>query len=133
MQTVQLALGNAPYVGVLRDLLAHSETCLIATVDRPDPRKSGVLVVNEDTLESLPTPLDHPERVVLITHNDPRRLARAWEAGIRCVVFDTDPPRTIMLAVMAAALRVRCPNEAGSAPHITQSPREPAPKREKIS
>ncbi|HKW96463.1 MAG TPA: hypothetical protein VJN43_01970 [Bryobacteraceae bacterium] len=133
MQTVQLALGNAPYEEVLRDLLLHSESCQITTVDRPDPNKSGVLVVNDETLGCLPRPLDRPERVVLITHNDPGRLQRAWEAGIRSVAFDTDPPRTIMLAVMAAALRVRCPSDVNAQAHFTQSRAVSFPKREKTS
>lgn len=131
MQTVQLALGDAPYVSVVRDLLAHSDTCQITTVQRPDPKKFGVLVVNDETLDCLPKPLERPERVVLITRNDPQRLARAWEAGIRCVVFDTDPPRTIMLAVMAAALRVRCPSDGIAPAHITQPAVFLPSKREK--
>jgi hypothetical protein len=120
MQTVQLAVGDAPYGAVLHDLLEHAGTCRVTPVNRPDPRQDGVLVVDEAGLESLPVPLIHPERVVLITRNDPRLLARAWDAGIRCVVFDTDPPRTMVLAVMAAALRVRCPSVPDSPVHMTQ-------------
>lgn len=131
MQTIQLALGNAPYLGAVRDLLAHSHTYQVTTADKPDPKKSGVLVVNEDTLESLPLPVERPDRVVLITCNDPQRLSRAWEAGIRCVVFDTDPPRTIVLSVMAAALRVRSPSEAGHSAHFTQPVGVPSAKGEK--
>ena len=110
MYTVQLAVGNAPYGVVLNDLLAHTESCRVTAVDRPDPRQPGVLVLNDQTLDGLPLPLDRPERVVLITHKQHQCLARAWEAGIRCVVFDSDPPRTMALAIMGAALRVRSPN-----------------------
>ncbi len=110
MYTVQLAVGNAPYGATLCDLLAHTESCHVQAVDKPDPRQSGVMVVNEKTLDRLPQPIDRPERVVLITPREPERLSRAWEAGIRCVVFDSDPPRTMALAVMGAALRVRTPN-----------------------
>lgn len=121
MYTVQLAVGNAPYGAVLSDLLSHTETCRVTSVDRPDPRQSGVLVLNEQTLDCLPLPLDRPERVVLITHKEPERLARAWEAGIRCVVFDSDPPRTMALAIMGAALRVRSPNALDSPVNMTHS------------
>jgi hypothetical protein len=114
MYTVQLAIGNAAYGPVLRDLLTHTGSCYVAAVDRPDPRQPGVLVVNEQTLDRLPTPIDRPERIVLITPKEPERLTHAWEAGIRCVVFDSDPPRTMALAVMGAALRVRTP----SAPEV---------------
>jgi hypothetical protein len=121
MYTVQLALGNAPYSAVLSDLLVHTETCHVTSVDRPDPRQGGVLVLNEQTLDCLPLPLDRPERVVLITHKEPERLARAWEAGIRCVVFDSDPPRTMALAIMGAALRVRSPNAPDSPVNMPHS------------
>jgi hypothetical protein len=82
------------------------------------------MVVNEKTLDRLPQPIDRPERVVLITPREPERLSRAWEAGIRCVVFDSDPPRTMALAVMGAALRVRTPNVPDrpmEMPHSTRS------------
>src|SRR5258708_31443497 len=107
MYTVQLAVGNAPYSEVLSEILAHTETCRVSEVARPDQHQPGVLVVSERTLDCLPLPLNRPERVVLITSKEPKRLARAWKAGIRCVVFDSDPPRTMALAIMGAALRVR--------------------------
>jgi hypothetical protein len=129
MYTVQLAVGNAPYGATLCDLLARMESCHVAAVDRPDPRQTGVLVVNEQTLEYLAMPLDRPERVVLITPKEPERLARAWEAGIRCVVFDSDPPRTMALAVMGAALRVRTPNLPASHASLTQASRRATTER----
>jgi hypothetical protein len=132
MYTVQLAVGNAPYGAVLSDLLIHTETCCVQAVDRPDPRQPGVLVVNEKTLEALPTPIDRPERIVLITPNDAERLERAWQAGIRCVVFDSDPPRTMALAVMAAALRVRTPNWPAGTANIPPSPCCGEGKRSKV-
>jgi hypothetical protein len=121
MYTVQLAVGNAPYGAVLSELLTHAESCRVTAVDRPDPRQPGVLVVNEQTLERLPLPLERPERVVLITPKEPQRLARAWEAGIRCVVFDSDPPRTMALAIMGAGLRVRSPNALDGPRNIPHS------------
>lgn len=132
MDTVQLAVGNAPYRAVLSDLLAHAESCRVTAVDRPDPRQPGVLVLNDQTLGCLPLPLDRPERVVLITPNEPRGMARAWEAGIRCVVFDSDPPRTMALAIMGAALRVRSPNALDSPVNMTHSSVSSTPKHPKI-
>jgi hypothetical protein len=123
MYTVQLAVGNAPYGATLCDLLAHTESCHVQAVDKPDPRQSGVVVVNEQTLDRMPKPIERPERVVLITPKEPERLARAWEAGIRCVVFDSDPPRTMALAVMGAALRVRTPNLPDAAMEMPHSGR----------
>jgi len=132
MYNVQLAVGNAPYGALLSELLAHSESCSVTAVDKPDPRRPGVMVVNEKTLDSLPSPIEGPERVVLITPNEARRLERAWQAGIRCVVFDSDPPRTMALAVMAAALRVRTPNRPEEPANIAPPLRRGELKRSKI-
>jgi hypothetical protein len=65
-----------------------------------------VLVLDESAFARLPLPLSNPERVVLITRKDPQLLAQAWEAGIVSVVSDEDPISTVLLAIMAAALRV---------------------------
>jgi hypothetical protein len=132
MFNVQLAIGDAPYGAVLSDLLTHTESCSVTAVDRPDPKQPGVMVVNEKTLDSLPTPIERPERVVLITPNEARRLERAWQAGIRCVVFESDPPRTMALAVMAAALRVRTPNPPDRSASIPPASRRPEARRTKI-
>jgi hypothetical protein len=132
MYTVQLAVGNAPYGAVLSDLLTHTETCSVTAVEKPDPRQPGVMVVNEKTLDCLASPIERPERIALITPNEARRLERAWQAGIRCVVFDSDPPRTMALAVMAAALRVRTPDGADQAASITPTSRRAELKRSKI-
>ena len=131
MYTVQLAIGNAPYGATLCDLLAHTDSCHVQAVDKPDPRQSGVMVINEKTLDRLAQPIERPERVVLITPREPERLSRAWEAGIRCVVFDSDPPRTMALAVMGAALRVRTPSSADPLMKMPQSAREAAAPRVK--
>ncbi len=133
MYNVQLAIGNAPYGALLSDLLTHSESCSVTAVDHPDPKQPGVMVVNEKTLDSLPTPIERPERVVLITPNETRGLERAWQAGIRCVVFDSDPPRTMALAVMAAALRVRTPNPPDRPASIPPASRRAETRRSKIS
>ncbi|SRR5579871_1140625 len=132
MYHVQLAVGNAPYGIALSELLEHTESCSVTPVDRPDPGDPGVMVVNEKTLETLPTPIDRPERVVLITPNDARRLERAWQAGIRSVVFDSDPPRTMALAVMAAALRVRTPNRKAEPANNPPTSRLTDSKRSKV-
>jgi hypothetical protein len=75
-------------------------------VERPDPGAEGVIVLDTDALTRLPRPLTNPERIVLITRNDPQHLAQAWNAGIRSVVFNEDPLSTAVLAIMAAELRV---------------------------
>jgi hypothetical protein len=108
METVQIALNDEPYAAALADLLdrtlAREVRCV--RVPDPNPNQDGVIVVDSDALNGLPLPLRHPERVVLITRNDPQHLAQAWNAGIRSVVYNEDPLATAALAIMAAELRV---------------------------
>ena len=88
METVQLALTNVSYAKALRLLLGRNGTCQVVCVEVPDLHKSGVIVVDGTALERLPAALPNPERIVLITHNDPRDFSEAWKAGIVSVVSD---------------------------------------------
>lgn len=106
METVQLIIHDVPYAAALRDLLQRNSSCDVRCVEVPDPKHEGVIVVDSDGLDRLPAPLPNPEHVVLITTNDPEHLAKAWNAGIRSVVFNEDPLSTAVLAIMAAELRV---------------------------
>jgi hypothetical protein len=72
-------------------------------------------VLDQSALERLPLPLSNPERIVLITHRDPQLMAEAWEAGVVSVVSEQDPISTVLLAIMAAGLRV-------DKPHVDSSP-----------
>jgi DNA-binding NarL/FixJ family response regulator len=105
MDTIQLAIANTSYATALRELLTRNAAWRVLSVDLPDPLMEGVIVLDAPALERLPSRIGSPERVVLITRNDPGELARAWEAGIVSVVFDNDPMSTAMLAIMAARLQ----------------------------
>ncbi|MGE5567987.1 MAG: hypothetical protein ACM3S5_03025 [Rhodospirillales bacterium] len=106
METVQLTIADVHYAKALRDLLMRGGNREIRCVEQPDTNQGGVIVVDSEALSRLPLPLVHPERVVLITSNDPKHLTQAWNAGIRSVVFNKDPLSTAVLAIMAAELRV---------------------------
>jgi hypothetical protein len=106
METVQLTITDAPYASALRELLERGGTWQVRCVEAPDPEQAGVIVVDSDSLDRVPFPFVNPERVVLITRNDPPHLSQAWNAGIRSVVFNQDPLSTAVLAIMAAELRV---------------------------
>lgn len=106
MEKVLLRLHDAGYAAALRDLLERGGDREVRCVERADQAEDGVLVVDCEALGELPFPLRHPERIVLIARNSPANLARAWNAGIRSVVFCDDPLGTAVLAIMAAALRV---------------------------
>ena len=105
-QTVQLAIGDGRYAAAVREALSHSCAWHVESVDQPDPSRSCVMVLDQNAFERLPLPLSNPERIVLVSHKDPRLMAEAWEAGIVSVVSDDDPINTVLLAIMAAGLRV---------------------------
>ena len=106
MQTVQLSIADIGYAAAVREALSRTCAWHIECVDCPDPSRHCALVLDETAFGRLPLPLSNPERVVLITRKDPHLLAQAWEAGIVSVVSQEDPINTVLLAIMAAALRV---------------------------
>jgi hypothetical protein len=123
MQTVQLAIADAPVAAALCEVLTRNGPWLVEVVKVPDPRPNCVTVLDEETLNLVGLPLPYPERVVLITRKDPQYLSRAWEAGIVSVVSSDDSPNTVMLAIMAAALRIPKSQAVPAASGI--SPNEP--------
>jgi hypothetical protein len=106
MRTVHLAIADAVYGAALRDAVMHSGPWHVEFVEDPDPSGGCVLVLDDTSFARLPLPLAHPERVVLISHQDPQRLAQAWDAGIVSVASVGDSLPTVLLAIMAASLRV---------------------------
>jgi hypothetical protein len=140
MQTVQLAIADGMYAAALREALSRSCAWHVESVGRPDPSQHCVMVLDQSALEQLPLPFSNPERIVLITRKDAQLMAEAWEAGIVSVVSEQDPISTVLLAIMAAGLRVEKPHclsspsgispTAGNA-HAPLPPdhRNPAPKR----
>jgi hypothetical protein len=130
MQTVQLSIADSRYAAAVREALSRNCAWRLESVSVPDFSQECVVVLDEPKLARLPLPLTNPERVVLITRKDPQMLAEAWDAGIVSVVSDSDPISTVLLAIMAAALRVAkssstraiSPNtEAASAPLAPQN------------
>jgi hypothetical protein len=114
MQTIQLAIADGMYAASLREALSRSCAWHIESVGRPDPTQHCVMVLDPSTLEQLPLPLSNPERIVLISHRDSQLMAEAWEAGIVSVVSEQDPISTVLLAIMAAGLRVDKPHGSPS-------------------
>jgi hypothetical protein len=122
MQTIQLAIADGIYAAALREALAHSCAWRVQSVERPDPSQSCVLVLDQTALEQLPLPLANPERIVLITHRDSQQMAEAWEAGIVSIVSAQDPMSTVLLAIMAAGLRVEKPYSPSGSSGISPTP-----------
>ena len=119
MQTVQLAIADGIYAAALREALSHTCAWHVEPVGCPDPSQPCVLVLDQAALERLPLPLANPERIVLITHRDSQHMAEAWEAGIVSVVSAQDPMSTVLLAIMAAGLRVDKPHIHSTASGIS--------------
>ena len=122
MRTVQLAIADAVYAAALRDTLLRSGPWHVDFAECPDPGAAGVLVLDDAGFTRVPLPLAHPERVVLISHQDPQLLAQAWDAGIVSVASVGDSLPTVLLAIMAAALRVAKNHEPCSPRGISPNP-----------
>ncbi len=125
MQTVQLAISDHTYANALCEALKRGGSWDVMPVESPDTGQDGVLVLDEDSLGRLQLPMKHPERVVLITRNDPRLLARAWEAGIISVLFHNASPNTVLLAIMSASLRNPRPRHEPAGRGISPTRDEP--------
>src|SRR6478672_10089147 len=124
-QTIQLVLSNAVFAKKLKQLLADNGNMPISIREAPTFSK-GVIVLDDKLLASLESPPDFPDRVVLITRNDPAILSHAWDLGIRSVVYNTDSPGTLLLAIMSAWLRL--PKEPpGTLNRRGISPKAPSP------
>jgi hypothetical protein len=120
MQTVQLSIADGRFAAAVREALSRNCAWHVESGLVPDLSQECVLVVDEAAFARLPLPLTNPERVVLITRKDPQTMAEAWEAGIVSVVSDADPISTVLLAIMAAALRVaKSSNLSGISPNAS--------------
>jgi hypothetical protein len=116
MQTVQFALADGVYSSALRAALGRSGPWHVVGAEDPNSSETSVLVMDEDALNRSTLPLHHPERIVLITRKDPQHLSRAWDAGIVSVVSMDDALDTVLLAIMASALRISKAQAAPSTP-----------------
>jgi hypothetical protein len=106
MKTVQLAIPDAEYAQTLRDLLSRDGTHRVYVVDRPDLRLDGIVMIDGDRSGNLSMLDSEPERFVVITHKGSDSLSKIWDAGVRHVLFEGDPPNTAQLAIIAAELRL---------------------------
>ena len=112
MQTVQIAFRDSGYAAALGGALARSGQWRVERVEAPDAGENCVLVMDEESLSRVRQPLPNPERVVLITRKNPKpeSISNAWNAGITSLVSTGDSVSTVLLAVMAAGLRLPHPD-----------------------
>jgi len=105
MGSIQIALSDTTKADALRMLLTRSTHVSVLCVDSPNYEEACTVVLDELRFSQEPGPLAHPERIVLITKNDPTHLREAWEAGVNSVLTEQDPMNTVVLAVLASCLR----------------------------
>jgi hypothetical protein len=106
MTTVQLAIRDSAYAQSLRNLLVRDNAHEVLLVDKPDLSVNGVVVIDGSQFEDFSLRGAQPERFVVIMRKGAHHLSKAWETGVRHVVFEEDSPNTAQLAVMAAELRL---------------------------
>lgn len=118
MGSIQVAMCEESRAEALCGLLARSTTVPVLRVERPDFESACVVVLDAARFAGLSGCLAHPERVVLISPNDAGHLGAAWTAGVSSVLSEQDPLDTVVLAVLAACLRVGTarPKSAGNRP-----------------
>jgi hypothetical protein len=117
MGSIQVALSDAAKANALRVLLARTTQIPVLCAESPDCDSACAVVIDAARFAALPRPLKHPDRIVLITTNEPERLKDAWDAGVQSVLSEQDPLNTVVLAVLATCLRsgaARCGQDAGN-------------------
>ena len=107
MSAIYLALTNERTAEELQRMLGGSTDVPVRRVESALKSREDccVLVLDWTALDRMLQPLEHPEKVVLITRDEPELIKRAWESGISSVVFDRDPLSTVVLAILSACLR----------------------------
>lgn len=105
MKTVQVALCDSEQAHSLRDLLLGDGAHQVHLVDQPDIAVAGVIVMDMKRLEGCGNALVVPrERLVVVASKTNDDLSRAWNVGVRRVVFHGDNPKTLRVAVLATEL-----------------------------
>ncbi len=105
---IQVALRDRHLGERLRELLLRTCSLAVDCVDRADFEAPGVIVLDGEALRAQAGErIERPERLVVVTSRDEESLAQAWNAGVKSVVFASDPMPTIVLSVMAAQFHAR--------------------------
>jgi len=104
MKTVQVAIQDREYADSIRNVLSQDGRHQVHLVDRPDVTLGGVIVVDTTNLDGLPLLIHQLERLVVIVRKEDDDLSRIWDAGVRHVVFQGDPPHTARVAVLGVEM-----------------------------
>ena len=103
MKTVQVAIQDPGYADSIRDLLIQDGSHRVHLVEQPDPTLEGVIIADVTHLDGLPLS-NEKERLVVLVHKERDDLFKIWDAGVRHVVFQGDPPQTARVVVLGVEL-----------------------------
>lgn len=111
MTTVQIIMTNRRYANELERLLVRDGQHRVLQVDAPDTSNGGVVVMDSVSFREFSSDQQQvdqvpPEQVVLVADHEAGLLSKAWDAGLRSVVYSDEPIQTTLLAVIAAELRL---------------------------
>lgn len=105
MHNVQIVIADREYAAELDALLVRDGRHRVYRDSEPDFGRDGVIVMDLAHFEKLACEVHRLDQIVLMVPRDEQCLRRAWDAGLQSVVYNDEPPRTLLLAVMAAELR----------------------------
>ncbi|MDZ7636754.1 MAG: hypothetical protein U5J83_00630 [Bryobacterales bacterium] len=114
MHTVQIVMADRDYAAQLEALLVRDGCHWVLHGETPDFARKGVVAMDLASFLRMRAVPPQPERVVLIAGREEIALRKAWDAGLRSVVYRDEPPQTVLLAIMAAELRVTMPLDSPS-------------------
>ncbi len=103
---IQIALKDGPLAERLRGLLLYTCGLRIDLVESPDLNDDGVIITDAEALPALRS-VRRPERFVAVAPRREQALECAWNAGVKSVVYDSEPMSTLVLAVISARLNAR--------------------------
>jgi hypothetical protein len=104
MKTVQVAIQDPEYADAIRNLLVRDGVHRVHLVESPDLTLGGVIMMDAANLAGFPLPAEEQKRLLVFVHKERDDLSKIWDAGVRHVVFEGDPPQTARVAVLAVEL-----------------------------
>jgi hypothetical protein len=115
MKTVQLAVQDLDYADSVRNVLVQDGEHRVHLVKKPDVTLGGVIMVDAPQLNCSPLLAWEQERLVVVVQKERDDLSMVWDAGVRHVVFQDDPPQTARIVVLGLELSLASNGATGPA------------------
>lgn len=104
MKTVQVAIQDPEYADSIRRLLLEDGGRRVLLVATPDVTVGGVIIVDEPGLGAFSSLKKEQRRLVVVVRKESPNLSEIWDAGVRHVVFQGDPPQVMRVVVLGVEL-----------------------------